>query len=152
MDFQRIFQHIVFQKNNFKLFSGKLYYSRKQIVEKAKSEIIPWAIKNITGDGFWPHDRFENQPGALKVIDKSRMGVYTWGLLLGLELFSKLTGPIKGIEETIEKSYAYMRGSLVPGDIHKWGHHCWATTAIAAKLYPKYFFPMGVGMPEAKAT
>ena len=116
---------------------------RKIILDKVKNEIIPWAIKNITEDGFWPHDRFGDQPGAPKTVDKSKMGVYTWGVLLGLEMFSKLLEPIDSLENTISKSYEYMKKTLEPGDINRWGHHSWATTAVATKLYPQHFFPMG---------
>jgi hypothetical protein len=118
---------------------------KKAILEKASKSIIPWAIENQTNEGFWAHDRFGNQPGAVRAVDKSEFGVYSWGVLYGLEIFSKLLPANDDLQSTIDKSYTYMMENLNTEDENRWGHHSWATTAIAAKFYPQYFFPMGAG-------
>ena len=113
-------------------------------MDKVKCELIPWAIENLTDDGFWPHDRFGYQPGSQQIVDKSKFGGYSWGLLLGLEGFSHVHDiSSDNLQGVITKAYSYMKKNLLPGDINKWGHHSWATTAIAVKLYPQDFFPSG---------
>jgi len=116
---------------------------KQRILTKVSEEIIPWAIENQTDEGFWAHDRFGHQPGAAKPVDKSRFGSYSWGIAIGLEIFSKLLPSIDKLPETIERIYTYMQEKLTPGDVYKWGNHSWGTVAIAAKLYPEYILPMG---------
>lgn len=123
---------------------------KQRILKKVAEEIIPWAIENQTKQGFWAHDRFGHQPGAAKPIDKTRMGSYTWGVLLGIDFFGRLLDPIEGLDDTIKKCYEYMQNTLTPGDINRWGNHCWGSTVIAAKLYPHYCFPMGVGYRKSE--
>lgn len=124
---------------------------KQRILSKVSEEIIPWAIENQTDGGFWAHDRFGHQPGATNTVDKSKFGAYSWGLLMGLELFSKLLPPIDRLQETIDKAYAYMCETLNPEDINRWGHHSKGTVAIAAKLYPEYILPMGAKYGKAGA-
>jgi hypothetical protein len=115
---------------------------KEEIVKKMCSCIIPWAIENQTEEGYWIHDRFGDQPGATAAREKKELGPYTWGLLYGLEVFSRLLPKDDALLAVIEKCYSYMEASLVPGDINRWGHHCWGTMAIAARLYPEQIFPM----------
>jgi hypothetical protein len=117
---------------------------QERILDKVAAEIVPWAIENQTEEGFWIHDRYAGyQPGAAQPLDKQTFGTYTWGVLYGLEIFSKLLPEIDGLQETIDKSYTYMMENLNSEDQNRWGHHCWGTVAIAAKLYPQNCFPMG---------
>ena len=120
---------------------------KEAILDKVRDDIVPWAIENQTEEGFWIHDRFGDQPGAAEAREnaqkKRAMGPYTWGLLYGLEIFSHLLPDSDALRRTIDKSYAHMESDLVPGDVNRWGHHSWGTTAIAARLYPELVFPMG---------
>lgn len=122
---------------------------REKIVTKAKAEIVPWAIENQTEGGFWPHDRFGDQPGAAEVLDKSKMSTYTWGVAYGLEHFRRWLPDDQRLEECAERVFDHMKTSLEPGDVNRWGHHAWASTAIAARLYPNNFFPAGAKQPQA---
>lgn len=121
---------------------------REEILDKVRNEIIPWAIENQTEEGFWIHDRFGDQPGATEARNEAKtakkFGPYTWGLLYGLEVFSKLLPKDDTLQSAIERCYGYMESHLIPGDVNRWGHHSWGSTAIAARLYPECLFPMGV--------
>jgi hypothetical protein len=117
---------------------------RIRIKDKMSKEIIPWAVLNQTEDGFWPHDRFGHQPGAMRKIDKSEMGPYSWGMTSGMEIFSKfILPPDPKVETMLEHSYAWLENNLVAGDINRWGYHSWAILAIIARLSPERLFPYG---------
>jgi hypothetical protein len=123
---------------------------QKRICVKMQKDIIPWAIENQTIDGFWPHDRFGYQPGAMKVIDKSKLGAYSWGLLLGLEIFSHILPDDNKLNATLQKSYTWLEENIDVTDENRWGYHSWATLAFAAKKYPQNIFPFGEYIPSRK--
>ena len=122
---------------------------RTRIKNKMSKEIIPWALRNQTEDGFWPHDRFGHQPGAMRKIDKSEMGPYSWGMAAGIEIFAKyILPPDSNVETMLDRAYAWLENNLVPGDIHRWGYHSWAILAIIARLSPNSLFPFGDFLPS----
>jgi hypothetical protein len=119
---------------------------RKAILTKVAEEIVPWAIENQTPEGYWIHDRYEGyQPGAAHPLDKRGFGTYSWGVLFGLRVFSRLLPENEELTSAIAKSYDYMTTNLDPESVNRWGHHAWATVAIAAELYPENILPMGRG-------
>jgi len=116
---------------------------RQAILEKFDNVIVSWAVANQMPEGYWQHDRNQGNPGSAKPLDKVEVGPYSWGLLLGLEIFSKLLPQNDELKKTVDRGYNHLANILKPGDINRWGYHCWATVAIAAKLYPQYIFPLG---------
>lgn len=117
---------------------------RSRIENKMREEIIPWALQNQTEYGFWAHDRFGYQPGAMSEIDKSKMGSYSWGMVLGIEIFTKYILPYNPeVEAMLNRAYTWLENNLVPGDIYRWGYHGLAVLAITARLAPKCLFPFG---------
>lgn len=120
---------------------------KTRILDKVATEIIPWALKNQTPEGYWIHDRYEGyQPGATHPPERQGFGPYSWGILYGLQIFSKELPKNDDLDNAIDKLYAYMKKTLDPDDVHRWGHHTWGTVAIAARLYPENILPMGKGM------
>ncbi len=116
---------------------------REAILKKVDNTIVSWAISNQMPQGYWVHDRNQCDPGSAKPLDKTKVGPYSWGLLLGLELFAKLLPGNTELQKTTEQGYDYLANVMEPGDANKWGYHAWATIAIAARLYPQYIYPLG---------
>lgn len=126
---------------------------RIRIKDKVSKEIIPWALQNQTADGFWPHDRFGHQPGAMRKIDKSEMGPYSWGMVFGIEIFARyILSADPKVEAMLERAYAWLESNLVSGDVHRWGYHSWAILAISSRLSPGCLFPFGSFLPSHNKT
>jgi hypothetical protein len=116
---------------------------RKSILDKVENTIISWAVANQVPQGYWVHDRYEGDPSSAKPLDKTKVGPYSWGLLLGLKIFANFFPENKELNKAIEQGYDYLANVMEPGDANQWGYHAWATIALAAKLYPQYIFPLG---------
>jgi hypothetical protein len=115
-----------------------------RIKNKMNDAIIAWALQCQTEDGFWAHDRFGHQPGAMSKVDKSRMGVYSWGMVAGIEIFAKsILPPDREVRTMLDRAYAWLETYLIAGDINRWGYHSWATLAIHARLSSQHLFPYG---------
>ncbi|MEI8244644.1 MAG: hypothetical protein WCI51_02370 [Lentisphaerota bacterium] len=126
---------------------------RSRIKDKVSKEIIPWAKLHQAEDGFWPHDRFGHQPGAMPKIDKSDMGSYSWGMVFGIEIFAKyILTPDPKTEAMLDSAYAWLEDNLVPGDVSRWGYHSRAILAITSRLSPECLFPFGSFLPSQNKT
>jgi len=122
---------------------------RKAILEKVENTIVNWSVANQMPEGYWVHDRNQGDPGSAKPLDNTKVGPYSWGLLLGLQVFSELLPKNTDLQKTVELGYDYLANVMNPDDINRWGYHAWATVAIAAKLYPQYVFPWGNNLVTA---
>jgi hypothetical protein len=116
---------------------------KAKIMDDIRNRIIKWSIANQEPAGYWVHDRFESTHGAAQPLDRSKVGPYSWGLLLGLEFFSKKFKEDSALAQTVDKAYYYLINNLEPGDVNLWGGNSWASVAIAGRLYPQNMFPYG---------
>jgi hypothetical protein len=116
---------------------------RQAILQTVDKVIVKWAVPSQMPQGYWVHDRDRGDPGSAKPLDETEVGPYSWGLLLGLQVFAPLLPDSVGLKGTIERGYDYLANIMQPGDVNRWGYHCWATVALAARLYPQYVFPWG---------
>ncbi len=123
---------------------------RQTILNVVSQVIVSWAVTHQMPQGYWVHDRNRGDPGSPNPIDRSEVGPYSWGLLLGLEIFCQLLNSNPALDLTLERGYGFLANVMEPGDKNQWGYHCWASVAIAARLYPKYIFPWGEKFAETK--
>lgn len=119
------------------------YKFKECIVNKISGEFLPWAIKNQTPAGYWPHDRLGYQPGTCKpTVDTSIVGPYSWGMVEGFQLFAnELLRDNTELTGLLERAFSWLLPHAVPGNCDRWGYHGWAMLAILAKEHPETLFP-----------